>query len=132
METEGLVTQNMSLHQHGQYILKCKDDFILRERVLVVVTMLGSFVVLLMSRTSCFLTTLHLPCGEQATCNHGNRFITQTEYLNLTIRILFRCQTERSDTSGNTRGKWKDVFRSTKRNDSYHFTILYSFSEFPS
>ena len=27
--------------------------------------MLGSLVVLLMSRTSCFLTTLHLPCGEK-------------------------------------------------------------------
>ena len=27
--------------------------------------MLGSLVVLLISRTSCFLTTLHLPCGEK-------------------------------------------------------------------
>ena len=37
----------------------------LRGVVLVTVVMLGSLVVLLMSRTSCFLTTLHLPCGEK-------------------------------------------------------------------
>jgi len=49
--------------------------------------MLGSFVVLLISRTSCFLTTLHLPYGERATCNHGNTLITQTEYLNVTIKF---------------------------------------------
>ena len=30
--------------------------------------MLGSFVVLLISNTSCFLTTLHLPCEKHATC----------------------------------------------------------------
>lgn len=29
--------------------------------------MLGSFVVLLISNTSCFLTTLHLPCEKHAT-----------------------------------------------------------------
>ena len=40
--------------------------------------MLGSFVVLLISNTSCFLTTLHLPCEKHATCQ-----VVRKERLNI-------------------------------------------------
>jgi len=39
----------------------------------------------------------------------------------------YASQTDRSETSGNSRGKWNDIFRSNraKRNGSYHFFFLF-------
>ena len=64
--------------------------------------MLGSFVVLLISNTSCFLTTLHLPCEKHATCQ-----VVRKERLNIICTGRGMGEGGEGGKGGRGKGGWK-------------------------